>query len=73
MGHIQRHHLSDALLAVPGHELLDAMSAVLEPVFESTWRRHLESRALAAQRDALLPKLVSGDIRIPGVQQQVRI
>jgi type I restriction enzyme S subunit len=64
MGHIQRHHLSDAKLAIPAPALLAAMDGVLTPIVESTWRRAVESRTLAAVRDALLPKLISGELRI---------
>lgn len=64
MGHIQRHHLSDAKLAIPSPALLTAMDAILSPILESIWRRTVESRTLAAVRDTLLPKLVSGELRM---------
>lgn len=64
MGHIQRYHLTDAKLAVPGPQLLVAMNAVFEPIVESTWRRAAESRTLTALRDTLLPKLISGELRV---------
>ena len=64
MGHIQRHHLSDAKLPIPPPELLRAMDAVMAPMLESTWRRDAQSRTLAAQRDAFLPKLISGELRL---------
>jgi type I restriction enzyme S subunit len=64
MGHIQRHHLSEAKLAVPSSPLLAAIDALLSPLFESLWMRKVESRTLAALRDALLPKLISGELRV---------
>ena len=64
MGHIQRHHLSDAKLANPSPALLKAMDGVFAPIVESTWRRAVESRTLATLRDALLPKLISGELRV---------
>jgi len=70
MGHIQRHHLSEAKVAVPSPGLLTAMDTVLQPMVESTWGRTAESRTLAALRDALLPKLVSGDLRLSVTQPQ---
>jgi type I restriction enzyme S subunit len=69
MGHIQRHHLSDAKLAVPSPRLLDAMSEHLAPMIDSLWRRKLESRTLAALRDALLPKLISGELRVKDAER----
>jgi len=64
MGHIQRHHLSDANLPVPSSVLLRAINPVLEPIVESIWRREVQSRTLAALRDTLLPKLISGELRV---------
>ncbi len=64
MGHIQRHHLSDAKLAVPTRSLLGAIDAWISPMAESLWKREQESRTLAALRDTLLPKLISGELRV---------
>lgn len=64
MGHIQRHHLSDAKLAIPSAGLLEAMNAIMGPLVESMWHRQVESRSLAALRDTLLPKLISGELRV---------
>jgi type I restriction enzyme, S subunit len=64
MGHIQRHHLSDAKLAVPPSPMMSAASKIMEPIVESLWRREVQSRTLAAIRDALLPKLISGELRV---------
>jgi len=68
MGHIQRHHLSDAKLAVPTSSLLEEMNSVFGPIIESLWRRDVQSRALATVRDALLPKLISGEVRLKGAE-----
>jgi len=64
MGHIQRHHLSDAKLVVPPRRLRDIADRHLGPMIESLWKRQVESRTLAALRNALLPKLISGELRI---------
>lgn len=71
MGHIQRHHLSDAKLPVPALKLLGAMDTVIAPIVESTWKRTLQSRTLGALRDAVLPKLISGELRIKDVERIV--
>jgi type I restriction enzyme S subunit len=71
MGHIQRHHLSDAKLAIPSPALLRAMDVVFAPFIESTWRRAVESRTLGALRDALLPKLISGELRVKDAERFV--
>ena len=64
MGHIQRHHLTNAKLAVPPQLLLRALDDFIAPLIESVWRRSVQSRTLAALRDTLLPKLISGEMRI---------
>ena len=69
MGHIQRHHLSGALLPVPPPALLRAMGEVIDPIIESTWRRAVDSRTLAALRDALLPQLISGELQIQNAER----
>jgi type I restriction enzyme S subunit len=69
MGHIQRHHLSEAKLAVPPSPLLEVMDRCVSPIFEASWKRHLESRTLAALRDALLPKLIRGEIRVKDAER----
>lgn len=65
MGHIQRHHLSDAKIAVPAKAIPSEIDQQMSPLFESLWKREVESRTLAALRDALLPKLISGELRAP--------
>ena len=64
MGHIQRRHLKEALAVIPDSVLLDSMSHGLQDLLDSILALRLESRVLAAQRDALLPKLISGQIRL---------
>ena len=71
MGHIQRHHLSDAKLPLPPPTLLRAMDPVIGPIIESTWRRAVQSRALADIRDSLLPKLISGELRVKDAERFV--
>lgn len=74
MGHIQRHHISDAKLAVPCRKVLDAINPILSPMFErSSWQRNIESRSLALLRDTLLPKLISGEIRVGEAEKYLEV
>ncbi len=66
MGHIQRHHLDEAEVVLPHPDELKAARTLLDPLDGLRSRLALEIRHLAAIRDALLPKLVSGEIRVPG-------
>ena len=67
MGHIKRHHLSDAKVVVPPTDaagILALMTDTIQPLLNLTVSNGLESRSLADTRDALLPKLLSGEIRV---------
>jgi type I restriction enzyme S subunit len=71
MGHIQRHHLSDAKVVVPPKPIPPAMDAPISPMFERLWKLAVESRTLAKLRDTLLPKLISGELRVPQAHHAV--
>ena len=70
MGHIKRHHLSEAKCTVPDRRLLAAADRRLAAMFDRSVSANIQSRTLAALRDALLPKLISGEIRIRHAQIQ---
>ena len=55
------------LLVVPPDELVKKFTALAEAVHEKAAANLEESRTLAALRDALLPKLLSGELRVPVV------
>ena len=63
MGHIQRRHLTDAKVVVPSHEVINAGHEALAPLVVQQLDRAIEARTLVTQRDALLPRLVSGALR----------
>ena len=46
-------------------ELLESFHDICAPLFERAEHNRLESRTLAELRDALLPKLLSGELRVP--------
>ena len=64
MGHIKRHHLGDALCAVPDEKLIRATDQILTTIIDRVATLSIESRTLAALRDTLLPKLLSGELRV---------
>ena len=72
MGHIQRHHLSDAKIVVPESDVLNATDKMIAPIIEQVMQRRVESRTLAALRDTLLPKLISGDLRLRDTEQRMK-
>lgn len=64
MGHIKRHHLSDAQVVVPPSNVLQAPGDMIAPLHEQMVTNDLQSRTLAGLRDALLPMLMSGELSI---------
>ena len=64
MGHIKRQHLTEAQVLVPSREQLDKMGKVLEPIIEKIIQNKVEKRSLESLRDTVLPKLMSGEIRV---------
>ncbi len=64
MGHIQRGHLSAAMTVTSPPAALARMGKVMQPLLDRMIGNLLESRTLAITRDALLPKLMSGELRV---------
>jgi type I restriction enzyme S subunit len=64
MGHIQRHHLAQAMTVVPDHEVMRVANNTIGPLFDHSVANDLECFTLAATRNLLLPKLMSGEFRI---------
>jgi type I restriction enzyme S subunit len=64
MGHIQRGHLKAAMTICPPSDVLEKLGGMIEPLVTRAIKNDLESRTLAQTRDLLLPKLMSGEIRV---------
>lgn len=71
MGHIQRHHLSDAKVVLPQQQVLQVLDNTIAPMVAVLWQRQVESRTLATLRDALLPKLLTGEMKIKNAEKFV--
>ena len=64
MGHIQRHHLRDAKLALPPSEVVEHLTSIVSPILEQSVAAAIEARRLQSLRDTLLPMLLSGRLRV---------
>jgi len=64
MGHIKRGHLQDTQVVVPPHEVLREAHGVIGSIYDLYAQSMIESRKLAEMRDLLLPKLLSGEVRV---------
>jgi type I restriction enzyme S subunit len=65
MGHNKRSDLDQCFVAIPPADQLVTSNDAFRPVFDQVLAARVESQTLAALRDALLPKLTSGQIRVP--------
>jgi len=69
MGHIQRHHLTAALGVIAPDQLMKVADEKMSPLLEKFIANNLESRSLTSLRDALLPKLLSGETTINNAEK----
>jgi type I restriction enzyme S subunit len=69
MGHIQCKHLTDARIAVAPPESMKQFDAVIASLFDQFVSNAQQSRTLAQLRDTLLPKLISGELRVADTEQ----
>lgn len=58
-------------LPIPSAEVLAAFGSIVDPNFRRIRATSEHSRTLASLRDTLLPKLISGDLRIRDAEQAV--
>jgi len=66
---VQPEALARFLLVIPSDDVAKAFGALVEPWFRKASASERESRTLAALRDALLPKLIRGEIRVKDAEQ----
>lgn len=67
MGHIKRGELDKAKTIIPDKENMQKIDALIKPIFEQIIANELESRRLAELRDSLLPRLMSGELKVNDV------
>jgi type I restriction enzyme S subunit len=61
------------LLVVPPKELVERFTAFATAVHSQVEANLAQSRTLAALRDALLPKLLSGELRVTGERNSAKV
>ena len=69
MGHIKREHLKQAKCVVPAKPVMSAAEEIISPLIERSIFAQKESKTLENLRDTLLPKLISGELRIPDAER----
>jgi len=71
MGHIQRHHLSEAKVVIPPEQVILKADKIMGPLLQKRISNDLESRTLTSIRETILPKLISGELPVTDVEQMV--
>lgn len=64
MGHIQRRDLSNAIVLVPDSQEIKIMDNAMSLLIEKIEKNNAQILVLQKLRDALLPKLMSGEVRV---------
>lgn len=67
MGHIKRSALANAAVKIPPSDVLRSQTKAMQPLVDEVVGLKIQSRKLANLRDALLPKLMSGEIDVSKV------
>ncbi len=70
--HLGKSDIDTFNLIWPGDQVLRAFGALTTPLLERSVANSLESRTLVATRDLLLPKLMSGEIRVKDAEETVK-
>ncbi|QAA23291.1 restriction endonuclease subunit S [Sporolactobacillus terrae] len=65
MGHIKRKDLKDSLVTIPNLAIYKLANSIFSQLLNKQIKLREESRMLIEIRDILLPKLMSGEIRVP--------
>lgn len=60
-------YLRSIPLVIPPKQVMDVFDRIVHPLLTKYRSNQSQSRTLAAQRDALLPKLLSGEVRVKGI------
>jgi type I restriction enzyme S subunit len=64
MGHIKREDLSSSIVLIPSANKFKYMDKIISPIIEKIILNASQIRTLEKLRDTLLPKLMSGEVRV---------
>ncbi|RUS65991.1 Putative type-1 restriction enzyme specificity protein [Saezia sanguinis] len=71
MGHIKRKDLDEAMVKIPSDSELNVMSVQIEPLLNQRIEKLKQIQALEKLRDTLLPKLMSGEVRVQYAEEAI--
>ncbi|MCO6457899.1 MAG: restriction endonuclease subunit S [Pirellulaceae bacterium] len=71
LGHVTVADMRQIQVCWPPKAIHQAFCELAGPLFESYFTKTLESQTLSSVRDTLLPKLLSGELRIPEAEREL--
>jgi len=71
LGHVTIADMKQLLVCRPPDPVLHAFDRIVEPLFNRCFSAEMESITISDLRDALLPRLISGDLRVPDAERIV--
>ena len=66
---LNRNHVHGLPVVIPPIRLVEKFEDLVAPMYQKSYQNEQESGALVAIRDALLPKLISGEIRVKDAER----
>lgn len=69
LGHITAKDMKNMYVFRPEKNLLDSFNQYVTPLFDKWYTNLMACKALTILRDTLLPKLLSGKLRIPDAEK----
>jgi len=72
MGHIQRRHLDEAKVLIPTKELINLGNGLIGSFIGLIIENSIQSKTLIKLRDTLLPKLISGELRVKDAERIIQ-
>lgn len=70
MGHIKRSALQESEVLIPPVDVMTGLTAEMQPIVDEIIGLKVQSRKLGELRDALLPKLMSGEIDVSAISAE---
>ncbi len=69
LGHVTKADMKRMLICTGSQPVHDAFDQLIAPIFDRAFLLQMESRTLAQTRDLLLPRLMSGELRVANLDQ----
>ena len=73
MGHIKRSDLDEAMVLIPSDKELEEMTLAVEPLISKIISNNKQIKLLVNLGDILLPKLMSGEIRVESHRDETSV